>query len=126
MPTAPQPLANVGRRRAARLRVSVPAKLITVTGTQRCLLIDVSRTGAQIALSRPLSIGDAGFLQVGGLELFGSTIREGAGANGLDFDVEMSDEDVLVIRRYAETYQMDERKALMAEARKWVTGGAVR
>ena len=65
-------------------------------------------------------------MQIGGLEVFGSAIRKGAGVNGLDFDVEMSKEDVLVIRRYAETYQMDERKALMDEARDWVTGGSGR
>ena len=117
-------LENVGRRSAARLRLSIPARLVTVCETRRCVLLNVSRTGAQIGLAKPLAVGDAGFLRFAGLEVFGSVIRAGKGLNGLEFDQEMTDEDVLATREYAERYEADERRALMEEARAWVTGSA--
>lgn len=117
-------LDNVGRRSAPRLRLSIPGKLITVSETRRCVLLDLSRTGAQIGLAKPLPIGGAGFLRFAQIEVFGSVIRSTKGGNGLEFDVEMPDEDVLATRRFAEEYELDERKALMEEARAWVMGSA--
>ena len=111
------PLENVGRRGAPRLRLSIPGKLITV-------LLDLSRTGAQIGLAKPLTVGTAGFLRFAEFEVFGSVIRSTQGGNGLEFDVEMPDEDILTTRRFAEKYEFDERKALMEEVRAWVTGAA--
>lgn len=117
------PLENVGRRAAPRLRLSIPARLITVSETRRCVLIDVSRSGAQISLARPMAQGDAGFLLFAGLEVFGCAVRASEGYNGIEFDHEMNDGDVLAIRRYAENHDAHERRALMEEARVWVTGG---
>jgi len=116
------PLENVGRRSAPRLRLSIPARLVTVSETRRCVLLDVSRTGAQIGLAKPLGVGEAGFLTFADLEVFGGVIRSSQGSNGLEFDVELSDDDVLGIRHFADNYHYDERRALMDEARAWVTG----
>lgn len=117
------PLENVGRRAAPRLRLSIPARLVTTTATHRCVLLDVSRLGAQISLERPLAEGEAGLLNFAGFEVFACVIRTGPGLNGVEFDGELSDEDVLQIRQYAEHYETDERAALKEEARAWVTGG---
>ncbi|MEO0871401.1 MAG: PilZ domain-containing protein [Pseudomonadota bacterium] len=117
-----EPLANVGRRAAPRLRLSIPARLVTVSETRRCVLLDVSRCGAQISLAKPLSEGEAGFLHFANTEVFVSVIRKATGLNGVEFDVPLSDEDVLAIRRYAEDYEADERRALRSEARAWVAG----
>ena len=116
------PLENVGRRGAPRLRLSIPAKLMTVSETRRCVLLDVSRSGARIGIAKPIEEGDAGFLRFSDFDLFATVARTEDGRNGLEFDVELSDDDVLAIRRYAETYEMSERTALMDEARAWVTG----
>lgn len=115
-------LDNVGRRGALRLRLAIPARLVTLTETRRAVLLDVSRSGAQINLAKPLEEGEAGFLHFAGLEVFASVVRRGDGFNGLEFDIEMSDEDVLATRHYAERYEADERRALMEEARVWVMG----
>ncbi|MDJ0978644.1 MAG: PilZ domain-containing protein [Erythrobacter sp.] len=119
-----EPLANVGRRRAARLRLSIPAKLVTLSETRRCVLLDISRTGAQINLSRPLGVGEAGLLQFADYELFVSAIRAATGRNGLEFDAQIADEDVLEIRRFADTFELDQRRALLREAQQWATGRA--
>lgn len=121
-----EPLENVGRRSAPRLRLTIPAQLVTVSGTRRCVLLDVSRTGAQIGLANPMAVGDAGFLRFAELEVFGCVIRDGRGLNGLEFDVPLTDAEVLATRVYAENYEMDERRALLAEARAWVTGASER
>lgn len=92
------PLVKAGRRGAPRLRLSIPAKLITVSETRRCVLLDLSRTGARIGLAKPLDLAEAGFLRFADLEVFGCVIRKEKGMNGLEFDVELSDEDVLATR----------------------------
>lgn len=119
-----EPLENVGRRSAPRLRLSIPVRLVTISETRRCVLLDVSRSGAQISLPKPLAEGEAGFLHFAGYEVFGCVVRKGTGLNGLEFDLELGNADVLAIRHYAENYQTDERRALMEEARAWVMGSA--
>lgn len=116
------PLRNVGRRGAARLRLSIPARLITVSETRRCVLLDVSRTGAQIGLRKPLEEGEAGLLQFSRFEAFGCVVHMDQGLNGLEFDVGLTQADVLEIRRDAENYAADERASLLNEARAWVMG----
>ena len=115
-------LENVGRRGAPRLRLAIPARLVTLTETRRAVLLDVSRSGAQINLAKPLEEGEVGFLHFAGLEAFAGAVRRGEGFNGLEFDIELSAADVLATRHYAERYEADERRALLEEARVWVTG----
>ena len=118
-----EPLENVGRRRAPRLRLSIPARLVTTAETKRCVLLDVSRLGAQIGLAQPMAEGEAGFLRFADFEVFACVIRAGTGFNGVEFDCELTNADVLATRHFAECYEAGERAELMAEARAWVTGG---
>ena len=118
-----EPLENVGRRVAPRLRLSIPARLVTTTGIRSCILIDISRSGAQISLAKPLPEGEAGLLRFAHFEVFACIIRTGPGLNGVEFDYALSNEDVLATRQFAEDYDAGNRAELMAEARAWVTGG---
>ncbi|MEM1410005.1 MAG: PilZ domain-containing protein [Pseudomonadota bacterium] len=120
--TDENPPTKVGRRAAARLRLSIPARLVTVVGTRKCVLIDVSRCGAQIALEHPLDSGDGGILSFAGFEVFGCVIRRDKGVNGLEFDPHLTEDDVLCVRRFAEKLDRDERGCLLENARAW-TGG---
>ena len=120
--TQEAPLENVGRRSAPRLRLSIPAKLQTISHTLPCVLLDVSRTGAQVSLPDPLPLDEACFVCFSGHEVFASVVRCDAGLNGLQFEAAIADEDVLAVRRFGESYQKEERAALKANARAWVTG----
>ena len=51
-----------------------------------------------------------------------SQLGGNGGVNGIAFDPKLSDEDVLGLRTYSEAFQVFERRALLAEARKWVMG----
>ena len=45
----------LGRRAAARLRLAIPARFASIYSTQNCILLDISRTGAGLALASPLA-----------------------------------------------------------------------
>ncbi len=118
--------APVGRRAAPRLRLSMPARLVTLTDTRRCILVNVSRTGAQIGLEKPLKKGDGAFLQLAGIDQFGEVVRSavglGGGVNGLLFECPLSDTDVIALRHFAESFAENESRQLRAEVQAWVSG----
>jgi hypothetical protein len=117
---------RAGRRAAPRLRLSIPARIVTRYDTRNCILIDLSCTGARVGLEAPLRKGDAGLLQVGGIEPFAEIVRvlhgEAGGVNGLFFDPPLHESDVLSIRAFSERYHADEQRALREEVRRWVSG----
>ena len=117
---------NFGRRAAARLRLSIPARIVTVYETQSCILLDLSQTGARIGIAKPMALGDGGFLMVGTTEVFGEAVRQalghGGGVNGLAFDEPLLHDDVLAVRHHAETFRQIERETLREQVRRWVTG----
>lgn len=100
--------------------------MMTIYETHESVLLDLSRTGALIALPEPLAIGDSGYLMVGQFEVFSETVRRmpghGGGVNGLVFDDPLSHDAVLAVRHHAETFQRLEREALRDQVRSWVTG----
>lgn len=116
----------VGRRGAARLRLSLAARLVTLSDTRRCILIDLSRTGAQVGLERPLAEGESAFLQLSGFDEFGEVVRRAIGPrggyNGIVFDEPLSDQKVIDVRRFSESVDANENIKLRREVRAWVNG----
>jgi hypothetical protein len=115
-----------GRRHSPRLRLAIPARFRSVYHVQECILLDISRTGACFALSTPLAVGSAGFIEIGRFELFGDVTRHrrnsGDGVNALHFDPQISQAIVLEVRAMAEAYPQRERALLRDEAQRWATG----
>jgi len=116
------PAASVGRRSAPRLRISLPGQLIAVDKVHSCILMNLSRTGAQVAILDSLRKGEGAILRCGAIDHFAIITRSEFGLNALTFDEPLSDALVLDIRRYNENFEERERRALMETARKWVTG----
>ncbi len=116
----------VGRRAAARLRLAIPARFVSIYSTQNCILLDISRTGARLALASPLAESQSGFVAFAHFELFGSIVRadHGAdgGANALSFDDPITEANVLDVRRFAEGFERRERLAVRDLVRRWVAG----
>lgn len=118
----------LGRREAPRLRLAIPARFVSLCDTQNCILLDLSRTGARLALARPVAAGQHGYIAIAHLEPFGVVVRrekgrEG-GLNAMTFDEPLSEAQVLEIRRFAEDFADRERAALRDQARRWVNGEA--
>lgn len=130
-PRGPQPspasggdVSNLqaGRRSAPRLRLSLPAKLIAVEKAHTCILLNLSRTGAQVAILDAMRVGEGAILRCGIIDHFAIVTRSEFGLNALEFDEPLTDEVVLETRRYHENFEERERRALIETARKWATG----
>lgn len=128
-PTLPVPRDNsitVGRRGSARLRLAIPGRFVSVCATQSCIVLDLSRTGARLALARPIAAGQHGYVEIAHVELFGSIVRSeqgvGGGINAMTFDESISKAQVLEIRRFADDFADRESTALRDQARRWVHG----
>lgn len=118
----PAPSVTVGRRSAPRLRLSLPAQLIAVEKAHTCILLNISRTGAQVAILDALRVGEGAILRCGMINHFAIVARSEFGLNALAFDEPLTDEIVLELRRYHENFEEREKRSLMETARKWVTG----
>jgi hypothetical protein len=116
------PAASVGRRSAPRLRISLPGQLIAVDKVHSCIVMNLSRTGAQVAILDSLRKGEGAILRCGAIDHFAIVTRSEFGLNALTFDEPLSDAMVLELRRYNENFEERERRALIDTARKWVTG----
>ncbi len=114
---------KTGRRAAARLRLALPAKLITIYETRQCIVSNLSETGAQIAIERPLALGDSAFLQCAGIDQFATVVRSNGGVNALHFEAPLTHDQVLAIRSVSENFDEIERRSFRQIARDWITGG---
>ena len=124
----PKPLVNdpsavpIGRRAAPRLRLSLPAQLIAIEKAHTCILLNLSRTGAQVAILDAMRKGEGAILRCGIINHFAIVTRAEFGLNALEFDEPLTDAIVLETRRYHENFEEREKRALIETARKWVTG----
>lgn len=119
-----QPLASdsqAGRRRHSRLRVCLPARLITLDGTLAATLLDLSFRGAKVALGRcDLRCGDNAVLTWSTFEAFCTVAWVKDDACGLDFDVPLRPNLLIATRDLADaTRKVDARRTA---AEDWATG----
>lgn len=122
-PEVPKPdHAKVGRRSAPRLRLSLPGQLVAVERVHRCILLNLSRSGAQVAILDALREGEGAILRCGVIDQFAVVTRSQFGLNALQFDEPLSHAQVLEIRHYHENFEERERRNLIETARRWVNG----
>lgn len=116
----------VGRRAAPRLRLAIPARFVSIYSVQPCVLLDISRTGARMALGEPLAHGKSGYIEIARMEIFGDVVRMergiDGGVNAVAFEEPITKAQVLGIRHFAEDFELREHKALRDQVRRWVTG----
>ncbi|MEL6529327.1 MAG: hypothetical protein AAFQ27_05155 [Pseudomonadota bacterium] len=110
------PIPNTGRRSAPRLRLSLPARLVSVERTHQCILMNVSRDGAQIAILESLREGEGAVLKCGEIDEFVIVNRSEFGLNAVAFEEPISDALVLHIRQFHENFEERERRALIETA----------
>jgi len=76
----------IGRRRDSRLRVGVPAQIITLHGQFTASLADLSQSGAHIRTRGELVRGEELVVTWLGFEAFGTVVWAAPGEVGLEFD----------------------------------------
>lgn len=122
-PDTPKPLpSKIGRRAAPRLRLSLPGQLVAVERVHRCIVLNLSRSGAQVAILDAMREGEGAILKCGVIDHFAIVTRSEFGLNALEFEEPMSDAQVIEIRHHNENFEERERRALIETARKWVNG----
>ena len=117
-----KPIPNTGRRSAPRLRLNLPAKLIGVDRVYPCVLLNVSRSGAQVAIPEELPKGEGAMLRCGKINDFVVVARSDQGFNALEFDEEISNDLVLDVRHYYDNFDGSERREIASMVRRWVDG----
>jgi len=108
------------RRRKARLRVGIPASLVTLGGRQDISLVDLSETGARLKVDEPDKIG-SGVLNWLGFEAFGSVVWRRGHTVGVHFDSPIDHEWVLTTREWLPRLPTS-KEELKRFARDWVNG----
>jgi hypothetical protein len=118
--------AAIGRRAAPRLRLAIPARFVSIYSVKPCVLLDISRTGARMALGDPLARGQSGFIEIARMEIFGGVVRTergiGGGVNAIAFDDPITKAQMIEIRHFAEDFELREHRALRDQVRRWVAG----
>ena len=83
-----------GNRHGNRLRLGVPAGLVLTHKTRRCLIDNLSSTGARIRVEEPLAKGRTGMLCFHELRLYGTVMWCRNGECGMRFDKKLPQEDM--------------------------------
>lgn len=115
-----QTVRDTGRRSLARLRLGVPARLITLNGVHDALLDDLSLSGAQIRLSdgEQFSIGVLKWLDFD--ELVDVVWHDGSTC-GVKFEKHLPKGCILATRDAAPALLDDEARA-RSVAKRWIEG----
>lgn len=123
LPLAPP--VQRGRRQFPRLRLAMPARLITLADEVPAMLVDLSRSGAAVQLRSPPSAGCDAILTWGRYEGFGRICWSEHGLCGMAFDSPLPEAVVLATRSLE--LPPDERASAIAAAEAWAKGhGATR
>ena len=118
-------MALHGKRLASRLRTRLPARLVTLDGEYRVILLDLSCTGASVRRDGLLFEAGNAILQWMGHEAFCIARWNQAGQCGLAFDQPIPLEWVLATRDHDATERLpDDAELERHRAREWVTGVA--
>jgi len=118
----------IGRRADGRLRLRIQARLITLDGTIRLVLADLSRWGARIeapdAYRPPLSVGQDAVLAWDRFEAFGTAVwTDGNQSMGMRFEEALSREALLATRELEDQRLLSpEKQQLRDAARAFVQG----
>ncbi len=89
---------RVGRRERSRVRLRLPARLITLDATQTATLADLSLTGARLIATGPVRVGEDAIVQWDHYEAFGRVVWTRDGQCGVCFDTMITPNMVIAAR----------------------------
>jgi hypothetical protein len=93
-------------------------------GTQSCILIDLSLSGARVQTSQPARLGDEAVLMWGSFEAFGQVVWASPSLCGLALFDPITDAMLLGTRQLDQVARLPEDRDLVrSTARSYVQGG---
>jgi len=112
------------RRESSRLRVRLPARLITLSAQQSGILLDLSLTGCRVQTSRqPFAVGTQVVLTWGPFEEFGEVVWTHQDISGIAFYDPLRPEALIATRELDDVDHVRvEREIARETARQWVEG----
>jgi hypothetical protein len=120
-----QLIAGTGKRRHARLRVRLPAKLITLDGEFRVVLCDLSTGGARVGKPGLFLAGGEAVLLWDRFEVFGTLAWCRSGLFGVHFEAPIAKEWVMATRELDSATRLPDDDELNRQAaREWIVGQA--
>lgn len=111
-----------GSRSRNRLRLGVAATLVLPSGTERCLLDDISAIGARVRLARSLPKGLTALLTFHELRIYAGVVWWRGGECGLRFDRPLDLEDMQGMLWITENRALYERICKESRAQDWSAG----
>ena len=118
----PLAIAKCGRRAHPRLRLRLPATLITLDGQGPAVLENISATGARVHSPLVLRQGASCILRLPGLELFADVAWCIEHRCGLHFERPISNAQLLAMRQLDHARQPSEREISKDWAKAFVKG----
>ncbi len=116
-------LHQIGRRRDSRLRVSIPATLVTLDGKFRVALCDLSQSGAHLRTDGKIASGGDAVLTWLHYEVFGKIVWAAPGQAGIEFDEILAPATLLTTRDIVDfKLGPDEKREHYESARQWYQG----
>lgn len=113
----------IGRRRDARLRLDIPAQLITLGGQLTASLADLSQSGAHVCTSGRIEHRGDAVLYWMGFEAFGRIVWSTDSEAGMEFDELLAPAVLLQTRMQVDCGRIPSLEQLAYEgARSWYTG----
>ena len=118
------PISRItGRRTKARVRLCIPAQVLLIQGLEKCMLDDLSQSGARVTMAAKLPPPGAGvILRAKGLEVFGNVVWSQGARFGILFEGRLPLRDVVSLRNFADAYVDHERAIQLRNARNFVQG----
>lgn len=120
--TAVLQIGHKPRRVHSRLRLGIPARLLTLEGQQWVTLVDLSQSGARIVLGTSGKVS-GGLLRWLGFEAFGDPAWQAGEELALHFD-EPIELDWLIETRQRASVELNRDIRTRDAAREWVSGRA--
>lgn len=111
-----------GSRHFNRLRLGAQASLVLTHETRRCLIDDISATGARLRIDRPLAERQGAQLVFHELRLFATVMWCRGAECGLRFETPLEQEDMQGMLWITENRELYERICRTGHAMDWADG----